>query len=52
MRGQIIIHDVFEVNLIEIIGPWVEHREAFMLDSLLAELRNIVFQEFKVCFVG
>ena len=52
MRGEIIIHYIFEVNLIEIVGPWMEHREALMLDALLAELRNIVFQEFKVCFVG
>ena len=52
MRGEIIIHYIFEVNLIEIVGPWVKDREALMLDALLSELRNIVFQEFKVCFVG
>ena len=52
MRGQIIVHNVLEVNLIEIVGPWMEHRETLMLNSLLAELCNIVFQELKVCFVG
>ena len=52
MRGQIIVHDVLEVNLIEIVGPWMEHRETLMLNSLLAELCNIVFQELEVCFVG
>ena len=52
MRGKIIVHYVFKVNLIEIVGPWMEHREALVLDALLAELGNIIFQEFKVCFVG
>ena len=52
MWCEIVIHDVFEVNLIEIVSPWMKHREALMLDALLAELRDIVFQEFKVSLVG
>ena len=50
--SKIIVHDVLEVNFIEIVGPWMEHREALMLDTLAAELADIVPQELKVCLVG
>ena len=50
--GEIIIHNVFEVDLVEIVGPWVEHGEALVLDALLAVLLDILLEELEVSLVG
>ena len=45
---EVVVHDVFEVNLIKIVGPWVQHAEALVLDALGSVLLDVGLQEFKV----
>ena len=51
-RGEVIVDDVFEVDLIEVVGPRVQHREALVLNALGAVLEDIVLKELEVRFVG
>ncbi len=50
--GQIIVHDVLKVNLVQVVGPWVEHGEALVLYALSTILHNVGLEEFEVSFVG
>ena len=50
--GEIIIHNVLEVDLIKIVGPWVQHGEALVLDALLAVLLDVLLEELEVGLVG
>jgi len=50
--GQIIVHDVFEIDFVEVIGPWMKHSKALVLDALLAVLQDVFLEELKVCFVS
>lgn len=50
--GEVIVHDIFEVDLIEIVGPRVEHGEALVLDALLAVLLDIFLEELEVSLIG
>ena len=52
LLGQIVVHDVFEVDFVEVVGPWVEHREALVLYALSAVLLDVFLQEFKLGLVG
>ena len=52
LRGEVVIHDIFEIDLVEIVGPWVKNREALVLDPLCAILHNVVPDELKVSLVG
>ena len=50
--GEIIIHNVLEVDLVEIISPWVQHGEALVLDALLAVLLDVFLEELEVSLVS
>lgn len=50
--GEVVVHDVLEVDLVEIVGPGVQHGEALMLYALVAELLDVLLQELKVGLVG
>ena len=50
--GDVVVDDVFEINLIEVVGPGVEHWEALVLDALSAVLLDIFLDEIKVSLVG
>jgi len=50
--SQVVVHDVFEINFVEVISPWVENAEAFMLDALGSILDDILFDEFEGGLIG
>ena len=50
--GQVVVHDVFEIDLVEIVSPWVKDREALVLDSLGAILHDVVTDEVKLGFIS
>jgi hypothetical protein len=50
--GQVIVHNILEVNFVEIVSPWVEHREAFVLNALLSVLRDVISDECEVGFIS
>ena len=52
LRCKIVVHDIFEIDLVKIVGPWMEDREAFVLDSLAAVLGDVVLDEGEVSLVG
>lgn len=50
--GQIVVHDVLEIDFVKIVSPGVEHREALVLDALVAVLLDVGLDEFKVGLIG
>ena len=50
--GQIIVHDVLKVDLVEIVSPWVQHREALVLYALGTVLLNVLLKELELSLVG
>ena len=52
LLSKVVIHDVFEIDFVKIVGPWVEHREALVLDSLRSVLHDVVADELEVGLVG
>ena len=50
--GQVVVHDVLEVDLVEIVGPRVEHGEALILDTLGAVLLDVFLEELEVSLVS
>ena len=50
--GQVVVHDVLEVDLVEIVGPWVKHGEALILDALGAVLLDVFLEELEVSFIS
>ena len=50
--GQIVVHDILEVNFVEIVGPWVQHGEALVLYALSAVLLDVLLQELELCLVS
>ena len=51
LLAQVVVHNVLEIDLIEIVGPGVEDGEAFVFNFLFAVLKNIIAQKFKICLV-
>lgn len=52
LGAQIVVHNIFKVDLVEIVGPWVEDGEALVLDFLVAVLHDVLLDELEVSFVG
>lgn len=52
LLGQVVVNDVFKVNLVKIIGPRMQNREALVLDFLRAVLFNVLSDKFKTGLVG
>lgn len=50
--SQVIVHNILEVNFVEIVCPWVEHREALVLNALLSVLRDVIRDECEVGFIS
>ena len=50
--GQIVVHDVFEVDFVKVVSPRMKHSEALVLDALSAVLLNVFFQELEVSLIG
>jgi len=50
--GQVVIHDVLEVDLVEVVSPWVQHGEALVLNFLRAVLLDVLLEELELGFVG
>ena len=49
---DVVVYDILKINLIEVVSPGVEDREALVFDSLSAILLNIFFDECEVSFIG
>ena len=43
--GQVVVHNVSEVNLVQVVRPRVQNGEALVLDALLAILDDILVEE-------
>ena len=52
LGGQIVVHDIFEVHLIKVVCPWVEDREALVLDTLSPVLLDVFTDEFEVSLIS
>ena len=52
LRGQIVVHDVFEIDFVKIVSPRVEYGKALMLDALVAVLLYVCLNELKVGLVS
>ena len=50
--GQVVVHDVLEVDFVEIVSPWVQHGEALMLYALSTVLLDVFLEELKVGLIG
>jgi hypothetical protein len=50
--AEIVVQNVFEIDIIEVISPRVEHLEALVLDALTAEASNIFHNESRFTFVN
>ena len=50
--GEVVVQNVFEINIIEIVGPRVENLEALILDALRAEALDIFNNEIGFAFVN
>ena len=50
--GQIVVHDVLEVDFVEIVSPWMQYGETLVLDALLAVLLNVLPEELEACLIG
>jgi len=51
-RSDVVVDDVFEINQVKIVGPWMENAKALVLNALSSILFNVFLDEFKSCFVG
>jgi hypothetical protein len=49
--AEIVVQNVFEIDIIEVISPRVEHLEALVLDALTAEACDIFNDEGRFAFV-
>jgi len=49
---DVVVYDILKINLIEVICPWVEHREALVFNSLSTILLDIFFDKCKVSFIS
>lgn len=49
---QVVVHHVFEVDLVELVGPRVEHLEAFVIHLLPPVSLNIVLEKLKICRIS
>ena len=50
--GQVVVHDVLEVNFVEVVRPWVQNGEALVLYALLAVLLDVLFEELEARLIG
>jgi len=49
--GKRVVDDVFEVNIIKLISPWMENLEAFMVHVLLSKSLNIFLDEDEISLI-
>lgn len=52
LAGQVVVHDVLEIDLVEVVGPGVQHGEALVLDALLTVLLDVLLDELEVRLIG
>jgi hypothetical protein len=52
LLGQAVVNDVFEVNVVKLVSPWMEHLEALMVHVLLSESLDVLLDEDKVGLVS
>lgn len=52
LLSEIIIHDVLEVDLVQVVGPRVQHGEALVVNALSAVLHDVISDKLKVGLVG
>lgn len=52
LLNQVVVDDVLEVNGVKLVGPWVEHGEALVLDVLVSEGGDILADEVVVGLVS
>jgi hypothetical protein len=52
LLNQVVVDDVLEVNGVKLVGPWVEHSEALVLDVLVSEGGDILADEVVVGLVS
>lgn len=50
--GDVVVDDVFEINLVQVVSPGVKHGEALVLDALNTVLFDVLSDEFEVGLVG
>ena len=49
---QVVINNVFEIHVVELVGPGVQHLEALVVHVLSAESLNVLLDEFEVSLVS
>ena len=49
---DIVIQDVLKVHLVQVVSPWVQYREALMLDALGSILLDILLDELEISLIG
>jgi hypothetical protein len=50
--SEVIVHQVFEINTLEVISPRMEHLEARVVNLLIAESLNILCNKFAFSFIN
>ena len=50
--GQIVVNNIFEIDGVKLVGPWMQNLEALMVHVLLPESFNIFLDEFKVSLIS
>jgi hypothetical protein len=49
---QVVVHNVFEIDGVEFVGPWVKYLEALMVHVLISETLDVLLDEVEVGLVG
>lgn len=52
ITAQIVVDDIFEIDVIEFVSPWMKNLEAFVIHVLLSESLDILLDELKISLVG
>ena len=50
--SQIVVHNILEVYLIQVVSPWMQNGEAFVLDALITVLLDIGLEEVKTGLIS
>ena len=50
--SEIVVHNVLKVDLVEVVGPWVQNRKALVFDSLVAIASNVFLKELEGGFIS
>ena len=49
---KVVVDDIFHVDGVKVVGPWMEYLEAFVFDTLISVSIDIIPEMFKIGLVS